>query len=138
MENDERMRDLSPKSGRSAEFFLGDDYPTACEIAEDISHTASDEHEENCPNDEECRGVTPYILKGLKEYFLNHPELTELVRLAITAELFHFIGANSIMGKMQAIKEDMEEGEGHIRDILDSIPGSSEDTEEEPDDNDKN
>lgn len=131
MDTDERMHNLKIDSERSAEFFLEHHYSKACDIAEEISRSANEQHEINCPNDEVCRGVTPYILKGLKEYFLAHPELDEMVRLAIAAELFHYIGATTMIQKMEMTRRRAESGDSNfLDDIIDSMPLG-------PDNNDK-
>lgn len=138
MKTNETMRNLNVDSDRSAGFFLGDNYHIACKIADTISKEAEEQHEINCADDEDCHGVTPYILRGMKKHFINHPEHTELERLAITSELFHFIGTTNTLRKVQLGKEMGESSdiEDHIRDILGSIPGDIEDIEPESD-NDK-
>jgi len=51
-------------------------------------------HKENCDNDENCIGSTPYIMRELKSYLLLHPELTILEQMCLVSVVAYSRGIN--------------------------------------------
>ena len=134
MKEDERMYAMRTDASRSAETFLSDDDARiVCEIGEKIFDEAHKRHEINCPNDDECRGTTPYVLQGLKDYFTANPQLGELQRLALVAEVFHVIGTDTAMGRMRMKgMEDNDDMEDGVDSILKKVIKRNDDNNDMP------
>lgn len=74
-------------------------------IMRKMTKEANDTHNAECPHNEECRGVLPYMLAALKRHFLYN-EMTERERLALVAVVMYSLGVRG--GEERMIDREMD------------------------------
>ena len=120
---------MNAKAERSAGMFLDNEVEIdlACDIAEGITRIGNEQHDINCNADEECRGATPYVLKELKKDFTEHPHYSEPMKLAIVAEIFHYIGTETATSRLKfELYKRAQEGIQGMDGVVDISPEKDE------------
>ena len=93
MKNTDRFIDIDVSSNTIMGLFVGaENSDEIFKIVKTITNQGNDTHNAQCDHNEDCKGSDYYVRIAYRAYFINHPELNEMERLAITAGIFHMIG----------------------------------------------